>query len=71
MKRFIWDFQPICPRYFYFIAAFIIFVIAIIDRVFGLLPEEPVSHYVIAFCIVVLICEVLNLLKWIWFTYLW
>jgi hypothetical protein len=66
-----WTVRPVYPRYLYFVAALLVFAIAVIDGLFKFLPEEPVSHYAVGFCVAVLICEVANLLKWFWLNYLW
>jgi hypothetical protein len=64
-------FDPVFPRHLYFLSALVILVIAILDVGFCVFPAEPVLHYVIGFCVGVLLCEIINLLKWIWFRYLW
>jgi hypothetical protein len=63
--------EPICSRYLYCLVFVIIFIIATLDIGFRLFPTEPVSHYIVIFFVSILICELFNLLKWIWFRYLW
>lgn len=65
------EFDPVYPRHLYFLVIFVLFIIAMLDIVFCIFPTEPVLRYVVGFSIGVLICEIINLLKWIWFRYLW
>ncbi|MDR0392077.1 MAG: hypothetical protein LBH59_09230 [Planctomycetaceae bacterium] len=65
------NFRPLCPRYVYCMVAVFILVVMIVEKLFSFLLEESVSHYVIGFCVGVLLCEIANFLKWIWFRFLW
>lgn len=61
----------ICPRYLYVLAAFVVSVIMLFDIGFCVFPVDPVLYYIVTFCFGVIICELCNLLKWVWLRYLW